>query len=455
MRRPLLALCLFIGETFATANAATITVGPDGTFATIQQGIGAALLLGGNNDVRVESGSYSENLVLDMSSGNLTLSGGWDSAFAAQSFDPADTTISGGVSGRVFDATLSGGSLLIRYFFVVGGTASNHGGGMNFVISNQASAQVVKTNLAFNTVTASAAANASGGAIYAELHDASFFTLDSDQINDNSVSVANGSADGGGVYIQQFDSGQVFVLNNSLQGNVAAATGSAGICSAGAIEIALNDSAQNSFINNRVVQNSLQPSGGSEGVFAGASISAACNGSCQLGMSQDIFDQNTGAVGAQLNVGMSSSAGTPSIDMNDVLVSRGNGNGMQILMLNGVAHLTNLTIADNSGTGLFLLPQSPITLYNTIAFGNGADLVVSGGVAQKGSNLVGVDPHFIDAPHGNYRLQYTSLARDAGDDSPPGGLPTQDLDGYARIFGAHVDIGAYEIGDEIFANGFE
>jgi hypothetical protein len=455
MRHVLLGFCLLCGETFAIVHAATITVGPDGTFSTIQQGVSAALLLGGDNDVRVESGSYGENLVLDMSSGNLTLSGGWNSAFATQASDPADTTISGGVSGRTLDATLSGGSLLIRYFLVIGGSAPDHGGGMNFLLSKSASAQVVKTNFAFNTVTASSTNNALGGAIYAELHDSSFFDIDSDQINDNSVTVANGFANGGGVYIKQFDGSQVFVFNNSMQGNVAVASGAAGNCSAGAIEIALKNSAHNSFIGNRIVQNSLQASGGSAAGFAGATFSAACDGGCQFDISQNVFDQNVGTIAAQLNIGMASSAGTPSMNVNDLLVSRGNGNGMQVLLGEGVAHLTNLTIADNAGTGLSFLADSTITLYNTIASGNGTDILVVGNGAQEGNNLIGVDPHFIDAPHGNYRLQSDSLARDAGDDSPPGGLPAQDLDGYARVFGGHVDIGAYEIGDEIFANGFE
>lgn|GEM_PF-3759518 len=455
MRPMFLGLCLLFGETFAIVHAATITVGPAGTFSTIQQGISAALLRGGDNDVRVESGSYGENLVLDMSSGNLTLSGGWDSAFATQTSDPTDTTISGGASGRVLDATLSGGSLLIRYFLVIGGSAPDRGGGMNFLLSKSASAQVIKTNFAFNTVTASSTNNARGGAIYAELHDSSFFDIDSDQINDDSVTVANGFANGGGVYIDQFDGSQVFVLNNSMRGNVAGAGGPAGSCSAGAIEIALKNSAHSSFIGNRIVQNSLQASGGSDAGFAGASFGAACDGGCQVDISQNVFDQNIGTTGAQLNIGMASSTGTPSINVNDLLVSRGNGSGMQVLLYGGVAHLTNLTIADNASTGLSFLADSTITLYNTIAFGNGTDLAVSGDAAQEGNNLVGVDPHFIDAPHGNYRLQSDSLARDAGDDSPPGGLPTQDLDGYARVFGAHVDIGAYEIGDEIFANGFD
>ena len=436
-----------------TADASTITVGADGTFSTIQLGIDAALILGGAV-VRVEAGSYDENLVLNMSSGAITVSGGWDSTFTTQNHDPAVTSISGGLTDRVLDATLTGGVFTIDDFLILGGEAADRGGGMRLVLSNSAVAQAVQCNYTFNIVQAPAA-NALGGAIYAELHDGSEFVLDTDKVVSNSVTVAGASAIayGGGVFVNASDTSQAFVLNSLIGQNVAAATDATSFAYAGGIDMSLANSAKATFTNNHVTANSVQASGANHSFFAGGFFSAGCDGTCRFVASQAIFDQNSGSGAAQFSLGMGG-PGSPSASINDTLISRGTGNGAQVQMDAGTANLVNLTVADNAGEGLYLVPNSTITLYNTIAFGNGGDLSVQG-TAQQGNNLVGVDPHFVDASAGNFRLLGNSPARDVGDDTPPGGLPAQDLDGDARVFGAHVDIGAYEIGDEIFADGFQ
>ena len=69
------------------------------------------------------------------------------------------------------------------------------------------------------------------------------------------------------------------------------------------------------------------------------------------------------------------------------------------------------------------------------------------------------DPRFVDAAHGDYRLAADSPLIDAGTDTPAGGIAEFDLDGVARIEGAHIDIGAYERtpvnAEQIFADGFD
>ena len=64
------------------------------------------------------------------------------------------------------------------------------------------------------------------------------------------------------------------------------------------------------------------------------------------------------------------------------------------------------------------------------------------------------DPKFIDPANGNYRLMGDSPARDAGENSPPGTTRNVDLDGNPRVVFGTVDMGAYEIQDEIFVDGF-
>jgi hypothetical protein len=68
-----------------------------------------------------------------------------------------------------------------------------------------------------------------------------------------------------------------------------------------------------------------------------------------------------------------------------------------------------------------------------------------------------VDPQFVDAAGGNFRLAGTSQLIDAGIDQPAqGGTGPVDLDGRGRLLGEHVDIGAYEaLPDPVFGNGFD
>lgn len=85
-------------------------------------------------------------------------------------------------------------------------------------------------------------------------------------------------------------------------------------------------------------------------------------------------------------------------------------------------------------------------------FNNDLQAVLGTPGTQSGN--LAVDPQFVDAAGGIFRLAPTSPLVDAGIDAPLGGLGAVDLDGLARIRGAHVDIGAYE-SDVIFRNGFD
>jgi VWFA-related protein len=69
-----------------------------------------------------------------------------------------------------------------------------------------------------------------------------------------------------------------------------------------------------------------------------------------------------------------------------------------------------------------------------------SQVVVTLPITIDPSNLNDVNPHFSDAA---LHLSSTSAVIDAGDDGAPA-LPATDMDGDARIIGAHVDIGADE-----------
>jgi photosystem II stability/assembly factor-like uncharacterized protein len=137
----------------------------------------------------------------------------------------------------------------------------------------------------------------------------------------------------------------------------------------------------------------------------------------------------------------------------------------------GVARITNNTIVDNPGaSGIYMeMWTTPITLTNNIVVSHTVGIYANtnetlGGMtagvdhtvyndnetdseAATGSQLLQTDAitapvQFVNRWAGNYRLQVTSPARDAGAGSPP--APAVDIDGTRRPYGQAVDIGAYE-----------
>jgi hypothetical protein len=146
---------------------------------------------------------------------------------------------------------------------------------------------------------------------------------------------------------------------------------------------------------------------------------------------------------------------------------------------NAIAYVTNNTIANNttgnSTAGFLYVPGSNNMtpdayfsnniMWNNVAgsdvqfFGpgiqfNNNDIAVINGfqTAGSGANL-SVDPVF--ASSSDFHLAATSPLLGIGLLAPDGGLPGVDLEGHPRTFAGLVDLGAYERGDEIFADGLE
>jgi predicted outer membrane repeat protein len=92
------------------------------------------------------------------------------------------------------------------------------------------------------------------------------------------------------------------------------------------------------------------------------------------------------------------------------------------------------------------------------------DFYVEASIIPACNQCAHSDPLFVDGPGGNYRLQATSPAVDAGDPDtdpmlfPDGTTDPVDLDGQARYWGDYIDIGAYEWqppSDKLFSDRFE
>ncbi|QBB69074.1 hypothetical protein ELE36_01020 [Pseudolysobacter antarcticus] len=112
------------------------------------------------------------------------------------------------------------------------------------------------------------------------------------------------------------------------------------------------------------------------------------------------------------------------------------------------AYLVNNISYANTGAYDFYIGVNTAQLFNN-------DYAALSGlvVASSSGNVIGIDPQFVGA--GDYHLQATSPLLDIGLLSVPGGLPALDIEGHSRTFANKIDLGAYQHGDGIFANGFE
>lgn len=110
--------------------------------------------------------------------------------------------------------------------------------------------------------------------------------------------------------------------------------------------------------------------------------------------------------------------------------------------------LANTLVAGNSAHGIVIgaAAGSGFANEHNLVFGNEADDFT------PGAGTVQADPAFVGA--GDFRLRADSPARDAGNSLFAADIAV-DLDGATRIIGPAIDIGAWEVGDAIFANGFE
>jgi len=105
-------------------------------------------------------------------------------------------------------------------------------------------------------------------------------------------------------------------------------------------------------------------------------------------------------------------------------------------------------VANNGTRGVFIDAMIAGNLANehNLVFSNGSNDFTPGG------GTVLADPRFVGAQ--DFHLRGDSPARDAGNTTLAAGIAV-DLDGAPRVFGPAVDMGAWEIGDLIFENGFD
>ncbi|WP_086932627.1 RICIN domain-containing protein [Agarilytica rhodophyticola] len=110
--------------------------------------------------------------------------------------------------------------------------------------------------------------------------------------------------------------------------------------------------------------------------------------------------------------------------------------------------VVNNTMFGNPRFGILLnFPDSHRMIFrNNIAYNNGTDLRFEHGAYVASHNLSNVNPRFVNAAAGNFRLRPDSPAINAGTSQ---NAPAKDFDGDRRI---NPDIGAYEYHDRDSSN---
>lgn len=401
-------------------------VGGGGVYFSIQAAVDVAA---SGHTVRVAEGTCYENVAITES---LTLEGGWDQAFTTRSADPATaTTIDGLGRGRAISITELSGAIapVIDGFTLTGGDATDLGG-----------SDIYGYDI--------------GGGLYSWYAD----TTVSDSIIQGNVASTNDIGWGGGL---GFYHGNPTVIDCLIEDNVAS-TASNGYGGGVYFRYGLT-TLQDTIIRDNVASTIADGRGG--GVASHFS---------NLTMERNVVWRNTANAdparsGYGGGVYLNCTTG-PEMTNNVVAHNRltGNGNGSGLFLYDTNLRLLHTTLANNTGgagQGMYALAGATVEMTNTIlaghtvgvhAFGTGTTieleatlgwdngtwaLATDGGAVTLKAPSWEAMPDFVDAEDGDYHLQASSPAVNAGLPLPGVDL---DRDSNPRPDCVAWDIGAYE-----------
>ncbi len=489
-------------------SAAVFTVGPAGAHADVQAAVDAALVAGGDNEIRVQEGTFVGPVAVPAQdlTGDLVVTGGWNDVFDDQTEDSSATVLSGGMANRVIDISGTGaGSLIsIQNLTIRDGFDLFRGAGIQ-VDCQQCQVELTDLGITENLVGNDENFQMQGSAIRASLQGDSHLIVDSCEINSNRTEGANNadstvfvcthgtstltirdtsihdnliesqerSAGGGAIGIFPEDNSRLTLTGNTFENNTVNSGGST--TSGGGIEVRARDMTtfaieDNIIRGNRTVSVTNQSTGAgvyltaedqAEGSFSGNTIvdNQATGEGGVSGPGAAIWLSDESQVVAERNFWF----------RNLDLVTLGPDSLSFISSQSSTLIMRDSVVAGSNGSGIVASArdeESTIHLSNfTIAdndgrsirfFGSGTkslynSIVLNDGNefsldedVQTGGNLIDTDPFFADPENGDYRLSAGSPAIDAGSGAPPADLGEFDLDGDDRVFGLAVDAGAYE-----------
>jgi len=446
---------LLVGLSWSAASAAVLTVGVHGTYSEIQAAVDAAFGAG-STEIRVERGTYTENIYVQsfFVSDDLEITGGWNATFAARSSDASLTVIDGSqVDDPVVVIFAGGGTVLVDGFTVTNGYETAGGG---FRVAPTGDTEVTVSNNRIIGNTAASTIPTGAGVQYRQTTgNGRFFLIDNLITGNTSENTGSGGAAGAGVYLFVYDASSFTATGNRITGNTCVAPmGTAYGCGAHL----LHDSTGTSeFSDNLIKSNRTVTAAGTDVEGAGGSFQMGVNGGGTLIARRNLWIDNRD-VGSQegFHVNYSLSA-DHALSVSDSVIAGGPNTGVGAWSYDtSTLHLTNLTIFDHPDLGVHYRGFGvESTLFNTIVFGSSTLVDSSSGSMTSGGNLLGVDPDFVDPANWDCRLRSDSPALNGGDNSPPGGLGPTDVQGNPRVLDGVVDVGAYEGVGTLFEDGFE
>jgi predicted outer membrane repeat protein len=330
------------------------------------------------------------------------------------------TTLRGTGSGPVVTASNIGATAGIWGFTITGGNADKGGG----IYCYQSSPAITDNTITGNVATLK------GGGIYC---DSSSAGIRNNVITGNSAAAGSDNMDynpgGGGIYCWY---SRAAITGNTISGN--SATGNYG--NGGGI---LVDNSPSSTTTETIAGNTIT---GNSAVWGGGiwvSSSPAITGNTIAG--------NSAYYGG--GIYCCALPCSPAITNNTVVGNNAIQLGGGIVCLGGATPaIRNDTIAGNSGGasggGIYNESAPPPTITNCIVWGNSSGLHGCSATysdVQNGLGSISVDPGFVAAQDGDYRLAAGSPCIDVATSA---GAPATDKNGIGRPWGGGCDMGAYE-----------
>lgn len=454
----------------------------------------------GQDDViKIQRGTYYGNFVYaSTESFGLTVEGGYtDFLCTARDVDPAITVLDAQNSGRVL--SLSAPEVAVNFtvsgLSIQNGNYMNRGGGL-YVNTSTGKLNVSHSTIHNNSMGGffiqAATVNISNS-IISNNHSVS---LDGQVISANEVDVSNSliiqnhsqsdagglrinspiitlrrntitenisdNGDGGGLYLE----GQTIELsNNKISHNFSSSRAGGGVLArSGAINTT----------NNIIEFNNAKNEGGGIKCIGGKAF-----------LQDNIIRYNEAGTGGGVDLRISERASLINNVINGNTASEGGGGVWfnAIHLSTPSCKLVNNTIISNDspeGGGILLLLEEDecnAGIFNNVIMGNGFDFGKDISIRNDwngndipspvnlfnndfdhrnpegiyiqipfpidSSNLDNIDPSFVDPANDDYHLNEGSPLINAGNNLAPE-LPTTDKDGFPRIVGSAVDIGAYE-----------
>lgn len=395
--------------------------------------------------VRGAAGQPASAYVVDMGEANRFLSVGFDSDLTLENL-----TLTRGLGGTHGGALLVENSSLTLRGVTIAQSRAGNGGGLSFRTNVDHHLEIVGSTFEGN---GAGGGQVHGGGVDADFQGAGSARILASRFVDNWIDSMSGSfaRKGAGLSLRSFGGGAVELRHLDFVGNVIAAPSFA--AGAGAA-LHVNSTADFLFEDARFLGNGYQVTGVSSGP---AALELQVNTPAATVRRLRLLDNSAGTGNDQAVLHATNET---EMVVSDVLVGNGGGTGL-FLATAGGASLTagNLTVAGHPGSGLRLSESGgTLRVESSILFGNGTVTgtnvqLFSGTPEVAGDNLVGIDPLFVAAAAGDFRLGAGSIAADAAAPVLSAVGPFDAAHG-PRILGPGLDLGALERG-ALFADDFE